>query len=217
MPGVALEPDPLGIGGGRHQALELSRARRLIGMTVSAGVQFDDGSTHGLRGFDLEPCRLDEQGHTNACCRELSDEGPEKFLLSRHVEATLGRALLPALRYEADRVRTMGQRNRPHLRSGRHLEIQGHGDLAPKPANIVIRDVAPILAQMGRNPIGPGFSRLPRRPDRIGMTTAAGIPNRRDVVDIDAEPKPRRGHLRPRLPGLTAGVRAKSAGNASAA
>ena len=50
---------------------------------------------------------------------------------------------------------------------------------------------------------------------RIGMGPAARVPDRRDVIDVDAEAELAR-HAAARLPGLTAGMAASSGGTASA-
>jgi hypothetical protein len=47
------------------------------------------------------------------------------------------------------------------------------------------------------------------------MVAAARVPDGRDVIDVDAEAEARR-HAAARLPGLTAGIAASSAGTASA-
>jgi hypothetical protein len=47
------------------------------------------------------------------------------------------------------------------------------------------------------------------------MIAAAGVPDRRDMVDIDAEAEPV-GQAAARLPGLIAGIAASSGGTESA-
>ena len=80
---------------------------------------------------------------------------------------------------------------------------------------VTARDVPPVLAQMGSNPVGAGPRRLVRRPDRVGMRPAARVPDRRDMVDIDAEAE-LAGQAAARLPGLMAGMAARSGGTDSA-
>jgi hypothetical protein len=60
-----------------------------------------------------------------------------------------------------------------------------------------------------------GFSRDVRSANRVGMIAAARIPDRRDVIDVDAEAESA-GHAAERLPGLIAGMAASSGGTASA-
>ncbi len=76
---------------------------------------------------------------------------------------------------------------------------------------------------MRGDPVRAGLGGEQRRTHRIGITRAARVPDRRDMVDIDPEAKPTiigatqvTGHAA-RLPGLIAGIAASSAGSASAA
>jgi len=80
--------------------------------------------------------------------------------------------------------------------------------------------VPPVLAEMGRDPVCPGLGRHDRCAHRIGMVTAARVPDRRHMVDIDADPE-RIGaeavaQAAARLPGFTAGIAARAGGTESA-
>jgi hypothetical protein len=48
--------------------------------------------------------------------------------------------------------------------------------------------VAAVLAQMDRDPVGAGGLRGERRLDGIRILDAARLTERRDVVDVDAQP-----------------------------
>ena len=50
--------------------------------------------------------------------------------------------------------------------------------------------MAPVLAQVGGDAVGAGIGDELRRAHRIGMVAAARVPDRRDVVDVDAEAQP---------------------------
>jgi hypothetical protein len=68
----------------------------------------------------------------------------------------------------------------------------------------------PVFAQMRRNAVAADLCDNLRRAHRIGMVAAARVPDRRDMVDIDAEAEVA-GHVQAfRLPGLTASVAASS-------
>jgi hypothetical protein len=47
--------------------------------------------------------------------------------------------------------------------------------------------MAPVFAQMRRYTVGTGRRRSLRCTDRIRMLSAARIPDRRDMIDIDAK------------------------------
>ena len=50
-----------------------------------------------------------------------------------------------------------------------------------------VGDVPPVLAQVRGDPVGAGLGGDDRGAHRVGMIAAARVPDRRDMVDIDAE------------------------------
>ena len=56
-----------------------------------------------------------------------------------------------------------------------------------QPRDVVVDDVAAILAQMRGDAVGAGRDRDLRGPHRIGMFAAASITHGGDVIDVDAE------------------------------
>ena len=97
--------------------------------------------------------------------------------------------------------------------------FSGISRLLHQPVDIVVGDVAPVLAQMGGDAVGAGRGGGEGGADRIGMSAAARVPDRRDMVDIDAEAEvaqAQRAQAALRLPGFSAGMAASSGGSASA-
>jgi hypothetical protein len=47
--------------------------------------------------------------------------------------------------------------------------------------------MSPVFSEMGSDAVSPGRRRCKGRPDRIRMFSAAGIPDRRHVIDIYTE------------------------------
>jgi hypothetical protein len=80
----------------------------------------------------------------------------------------------------------MAQRDIKHFRGCRHLQVQGQIDSVDQSFDIVIADVAPIFAQMSGYAIGAGASRRKCRAYRVGMPTATGVSNGRNMIDINA-------------------------------
>ena len=54
------------------------------------------------------------------------------------------------------------KRDRQHLLGRRHFEVQGQVDLGHQPVDVIVGDVAAVLAQMGGDPVRAGL----RRDDR---------------------------------------------------
>ena len=126
----------------------------------------------------------------------------ELIVLAGGVEAALGGALLALLGDDAGGVRAVGERDAEHLLGRRHFEVQRDFELRHQRVDIGVGDVAPVLAQMGGDAVGARLGRGEGGADRIGMRAAARVPDRRDMVDIDAEAERCGGSRRLPAPGL---------------
>ena len=194
---------------------ELAALRSRRCMRVAAGVEFDDGRAEPHRSFDLSLVRLDEQADADVRGAELVDIVSEVVVLARRVEAALRRTFLAPLGDDAGGVGPVGEGDRQHLLGRRHLEVQRQVDLGHQPVDVLVGDVAPVLAQVGGDAVGAGVGGDVRRAHGIRMCPAARVPDGRDMVDIDAEAEAS-GHAAARLPGLIGGIAASSGGTASA-
>ena len=101
-----------------------------------------------------------------------------------------------------------------HLLRRRHFQVQRQVDLGHQPVDVVVGDMAAVLAKMCGDSVRAGLCCHDRRAHRIGMIAAARVPDGRDMVDIDAEAKTP-AHAAARLPGLIGGIAASSGGTAS--
>ena len=124
------------------------------------------GAPTSRRGLDLPCVRRDEQRHADAGRLQLGDDRHEMIVLARHVEPAFGGRFLAPLRHDAGGMRARLQRDVDHLARRRHLEIQRLGDLRLQPRDVVVADVAAILAQMRRDAVGAGRDRRAARPSR---------------------------------------------------
>ena len=66
-------------------------------------------------------------------------------------------------------------------------KLSGSAIAADQPRDVVVDDVAAILAQMRGDAVGAGGLRDLRGAHRIGMQPAARVADRRDMIDVDAE------------------------------
>ena len=92
-------------------------------------------------------------------------------------------------------MRLQFKRDRRHLIGRRHFEIERLVDFGFQARDIVVADVAAVLAQMRGDAVAAGRDRELGRAHRIGMPPAARIADGGDVVDIDAEAQAGRGHF----------------------
>ena len=70
---------------------------------------------------------------------------------------------------------------------GGHLEVQLDVHQLAQPPHVLVLDVPAILAQVHGDAVGAAQMRLDRRPHGIRLVRAARLPQRGDVVDVDAE------------------------------
>ena len=118
---------------------------------------------------------------------ELGHDGFQVIVPTDGVEAALGGQLLALLGHDAGGVRLVAQGDFHHLLGRRHLEIERHVEHRHQALDVVVDDVAAVLAEMGRNPVGPGLGGQQRRTHGVRMGDAAGIPYRCHVIDIHAQ------------------------------
>ena len=74
-----------------------------------------------------------------------------------------------------------------HLPRRGHFQIERFFDLGSQPRDILVANMTTILPQMRGDPVGAGFDGGVGCLDGIGMVSAACVPNRGDVVDVDPE------------------------------
>ena len=120
------------------------------------------------------------------------DEAAQVVVAAHDVEPALRRALLALLGHEAAGMRHVPQRDRQHLLGCRHLEIERPRQLALEARDVVIGDMAPILAQVRGDAVGAGLDGQVGGPHRIGMAAAARVADGGHVIDVDAEAQVRR-------------------------
>ena len=96
------------------------------------------------------------------------DERLQRLELPGGIEPALGGPLLALFGDDAGGVRAVGERDRQHLLGRRHLQVQRQVDLGHQPVDVVVGDVAPVLAQVGGDAVGAGRRRRmrPRAPGR---------------------------------------------------
>ena len=77
-----------------------------------------------------------------------------------------------------------------HLVGGGHFEVERLRQFARQPRHVGVADMAPVLAQVSGDAVGAGGDGEKRGADRVGQGTAAGIPHRRDMVDVHTQAQP---------------------------
>ena len=103
------------------------------------------------------------------------------------IQPTLGRQFFALLRDNTGGVRTMPQGNLQHFLGRRHLQIERQIDLIRKAFDILVGDVATVLAKMRGDAVGARLRRHDGGANRIRMPDAPRVSNRRHMVDVYAQ------------------------------
>ncbi len=197
------------------QALQLDLRLGPCQVAKAPGVQLDDRCAEADRRLDLARIGLDEQAHADIGGAQFAHHRRESVVHAGRIEPAFGGQLLAPFGHDAGGVRPVAERDGEHLVGRGHFQVERDGEAVREAGDIVVADMAPVLAQVRGNAVGARLGRDQCRADRIGIADAARVPHGRDMVDIDAEAE-MVGHAAALLPGLIAGIAANSAGSASA-
>jgi hypothetical protein len=191
MPGVTLDAQ---CGGGFGCALQprkfsgrASRIARRDSIAPGARMQLDSGCAYRARSFDGSRFRLDEERDDDTGTAQFGGDAFQMVMAADDIETAFGRALLAPFRHEAGGVWTRRNRDFDHFIRRRHFKIQRLGNMCLQPRDILVANVPSILPQMRGDPVSASFDRQKRGAQRIGYIAAAGIPQCRNMIDIDAE------------------------------
>src|SRR3546814_11051751 len=105
------------------------------------------------------------------------------IMLPRGVEPALGRALLALFGDDARRVRGMAQRDCEHFLCRRHFEIERPVRRGLDAREVVVADMAPVLAQMRGDSVAADRGDAPGRPPRLGVPPPPPGPGLPDLVE----------------------------------
>ena len=164
-------------------------------------MELDHGRADCARGLDLRgsgsmnsetrmPASLSAATASASCRPSPAD-----------VEPALGGHLLAPLGHEADGVRRAGGGRSPPSPSVTAISrFSGTGSSASRPLDVVVLDVAAVLAQVDGDAVGAGLGRQHgRRAPGRDRAPPRALRDGGDVVDVDAEPQAARTWLVMRL------------------
>ena len=89
--------------------------------------------------------------------------------------------------FRSDLMRAHALGNGQHCIRAGHFEVERRADRGLQAGYVVILYVATVLAQVGRNPVGARVLAEACRGNGIRFVGPPGLPDRRDVIDVDAE------------------------------
>ena len=168
--------------------LELLEPRGLGGgVGIAAGVEFNGGDAEIKRGVDLGGVGIDEHADFDAGRVQGFDAGLHARQVAEDVEPAFGRHFLAFFRDERALLRPEGDGDRGDLVRGAHFQVELHLDGVLQDADVTVLDVTAILPQVDGDDVGPGQLGERSGPDGVRLDRPSGLPDRGDVVDVDAE------------------------------
>jgi hypothetical protein len=111
-------------------------------------VKFDDRGLEGGSGIDLAGVGIEKEARDNVGLGEFFDDGTESLDLVSGVEAALGGDFSSVFGDEADFGRLEAQSELQHRRGSSHFEVELFAVFAAESENVVVLDVATVLAEM---------------------------------------------------------------------
>jgi hypothetical protein len=159
------------------------------GFGVASGVEFDKLCAGVLGGFDLVGFGVDEQADGNARVLKLADDFGHAAGLSGDVESAFGGDFFAFFGDEGDVVGLDAEGDRDHFVGGGHFQIQVVTDGLAQDLDVAVLDVATVFAQVDGDAIGSREFNDRGGGDGVGFDGAAGLADRGDMVDVDAEGK----------------------------
>ena len=185
--GINLQSQACRIGGRFGDTLQLFE---LCGIVFSVGiatrVDFDIRRAHLSRGFDLFDIRINKQRNQNARIRQTFAGITHFVALTGHIQAAFGGDFLTFFRYQAAEVRFGVAGNRQHLFGNGHLQIHAGIQRLTQDTHITVGNVAAIFTKVNGNAVSASLLGDKCRLNRIGISRAARITQRSDVINVDA-------------------------------
>ena len=141
-----------------------------------------------MRGLDLSEIGFDKEADRNSAVVQQCDDTLDAIALAGNVQPALGGELLPFLRDQRDEIWFHRERDLRHGIVRSHFQIEfGADDFAQEP-EIPVLDVPAVFAQMDNQSICPGQFDEDGRSKRVWVIPSPCLPQRRDMIDIDAKP-----------------------------
>jgi len=111
-------------------------------------VKFDDRGLEGGGGIDLAGVGIEKEARDNVGLGEFFDDRTKSLDLVGGVEAALGGDFGSVFGDEADFGRLEAQSELQHRRGSSHFEVELFAVFAAESEDVVVLDVATVLAEM---------------------------------------------------------------------
>lgn len=168
---------------------KLIQGRRIVGpvVGVATGVEFHRGDPE-RRGLVEHPVvRVEEETDPGAGVHEPCNGVAQGGAVRGEIQSPFGGHLLPAFRYQRGLKRPDGHDGVEDVGSRRQFQVEHGPDGGPEGWDIGVLDVAPILPQVGGDPIRAAPFTEGRRAHGVGFVGAPRLAQRRDVINVHVQ------------------------------
>src|SRR5262245_32462860 len=162
-------------------------SRVLVKSRVTGRAYFDLISAELRRRLDLLDVGIDEEADEYAGVVQSLDALADRLLVRRDVESAFGGDFLGALWHQRHDVRFDARGDLDHLVGRGHLDVEMRDDDLFERDQVVILNVAPVAAKMGRDPVGAGQFANHGGRDRVRLVGPAGLTDCRYVINVDVQ------------------------------
>ncbi len=188
MAAVDLESDLVTECGRLPDGLESLLPRRaFLEVGVGTGIDLDEVDADLPRRLDLLEIRVDEDARPDARLPQRPDVGSQGLPVRRDLQSPFRRQLLGPLGHERDDVGPDLERDSLHLVRRGHLHVELGLEGVPQQPQVPLLDVPPVAADMADDAVGAGLLREQGREHGLGLGGLAGLPQRREMVDVDGQ------------------------------
>ena len=182
------QTDGAGRNTGRAYAFQFSGTLLgAAGIRIGPGMQLHNRRARGNASFDLRRIRIDEQRHANPTRRKRRAGIANPVLLRYDIETAFGRQFLAALRHQATIGRLRIGRNGDHGVGDCHFQIDSCQQTLLHQREIALLDMSAVFAQMNRDTVRAGLLCDQRCRHGIRVTGQTCLPQRCDMIDVDAQ------------------------------
>ncbi len=152
-------------------------------------VQFHRCRPEICRYTDRVLIRVDKERCTDARLLKPTRGARGRSLLNLGIkrQSTFRRDLLTFLRHQRSLSGAPGTRQRDHLLGSGEFKIDRGSSRIHEKIDVPVLDVTSILSEVDRESVGPPEFREHRCSNRIRLVRHAGLPDRRDVVDVHVQ------------------------------
>ena len=154
---------------------------------IGPGVKLAHAEAAVRRCGDLVGLGIDEGTDRYSGPLECMDDRSELVDSTHDIQSTFCRDLITTLEDKHGHLRLKLDGDPEHLRGGRHLHVQSRSGQILELHEIIVLNMATILTEVERDPMGAAQLCLNGSPGGVGFPGPSGLANGGDMIDVDTE------------------------------